>query len=91
MEYPLVILVAAAYHIPLVFEFLQKMLANYKGVLETFIGPTKIFVSGETLQVKDYSKFNWTFFDGPQRVERREKVFPKELKEAYDLGASLLN
>ena len=45
----------------------------------------------ETLQVKDYSKFNWTFFDGPQRVERREKVFPKELKEAYDLGASLLN
>lgn len=72
-------------------NFYQKMLANYKGVLETFIGPTKIFVSGETLQVKDYSKFNWTFFDGPQRVERREKVFPKELKEAYDLGASLLN
>ena len=28
---------------------------------------------------------------GPQRVERREKVFPKEMKEAYELGASLLN
>ena len=43
------------------------------------------------MQVKDYSKFDWTFFDGEQRVERREKVFPQELKEAYELGASLLD
>ena len=71
-------------------DMYSKMLENYKGTLSNFIGPTEVFVSGETMQVKDYSKFNWTFFDGAQRVERREKVFPDEMKQAYDLGASLL-
>ena len=66
------------------------MLENYRNTLTNFIGPTTVFVSGETMQVKDYSKFDWTFFDGPQRVERREKVFPKELEEVRRLGASLL-
>lgn len=66
------------------------LLENYKRTLETFIGPVRTFVSGETLQVKDYSKFDWTFFDAVQRAERREKVFPKELRQAYELGASLL-
>ena len=67
------------------------MLENYRNTLTNFIGPTTVFVSGETMQVKDYSKFDWTFFDGPQRVERREKVFPKEMEEARRLGASLLS
>ena len=67
------------------------MLENYRNTLTNFIGPTTVFVSGETMQVKDYSKFDWTFFDGSQRVERREKVFPKEMEEARRLGASLLN
>lgn len=66
------------------------MLENYRNTLTNFIGPTTVFVSGETMQVKDYSRFDWTFFDGPQRVERREKVFPKELEEVRRLGASLL-
>ena len=52
------------------------MLNGYKEILSKFIGPTEVFVSGETQQVKDYSKFNWTMFDGEQRYERREKVFP---------------
>ena len=72
-------------------DMYANLLENYRGVLERFIGPTTVFVSGETMQVKDYSKFNWTFFDGPQRVERRERVFPQEMKEAYKLGASLLD
>ncbi len=68
----------------------RDMLENYRNTLETFIGPTKVLVSGETLQVKDYSKFDWTMFDGDQRHERREKVFPKELEKAFEAGASLL-
>ena len=67
------------------------LLENYKNTLEKFIGPTKILVSGETLQVKDYSKFDWTMFDGDQRHKRREMVFPKELEYAYALGESLLD
>ncbi len=70
-------------------DFYQGMLEKYRSTLESFIGPTTVLSVGETMQVKDYSKFDWTFFDGPQRVERREKVFPEELKKAYELGSSI--
>ena len=63
----------------------------YQRTLSSFIGPTKTLVSGETMQVKDYSKFDWTFFDPQQRYERREKVFPQELRKAFEMGASLLD
>ena len=66
------------------------VLEKYRSTLETFVGPTKVLVAGETMQVKDYSKFDWTFFDGPARVERREKVFPEELKKAFKMGADLV-
>ena len=68
----------------------MKMLDGYRNTLNNFIGPTQIMVSGETMQVKDYSKFNWTFFNGEERVKRRETVFPKELEKAFALGKSLV-
>ena len=64
---------------------------NYRNTLDNFIGPTQTLVSGETMQVKDYSKFDWTFFDPQQRYDRREKVFPQEKKKAFDMGASLIS
>ena len=64
---------------------------NYRRVLSNFIGPTQTLVSGETMQVKDYSKFDWTFFDPQQRYERREKVFPSEKRKAFEMGAALLS
>ncbi len=66
------------------------MLEKYRSTLDTFIGPTQVLAVGETLQVKDYSKFDWTFFDADQRVERREKVFPEELQKAFQVGEKLL-
>ncbi len=66
------------------------VLANYKRTLENFIGPTEVLVSGETMQVKDYSKFDWTIFNADERVERREKIFPSEMKKAFDKGADLV-
>ena len=68
----------------------MKMLDGYRNTLNNFIGPTQTMVSGETMQVKDYSKFNWTFFNGEERVKRRETVFPKELEKAFALGKSLV-
>ena len=68
----------------------MKMLDGYRNTLNNFIGPTQVMVSGETMQVKDYSKFNWTFFNGEERVKRRETVFPKELEKAFALGKSLV-
>jgi NAD(P)H-dependent FMN reductase len=71
-------------------DLYKDLLEKYRSTLDTFIGPTQVLSVGETLQVKDYSKFDWTFFDAAQRVERREKVFPGELKTAFELGSNLL-
>ncbi len=65
------------------------MLETYRRNLETFMGPTKVLVSGETLQVEDYSKYTLSMFDPVQRKERREKVFPQELQKAFELGADM--
>lgn len=67
-----------------------QMLARYRENLSGFIGPTRTFVCGDTLQVKDYSRFNWTLFDPQAKQARRETVFPKEKEGAYRLGAELL-
>ncbi|MDO5809885.1 flavodoxin family protein [uncultured Methanobrevibacter sp.] len=67
------------------------LLQNYQGVFTNFVGPTEVFVSGETLQLKDYSKTDWPWFFNPEeRYERHEKVFPLEKKEAFEKGKSLL-
>ena len=71
-------------------DMYQGLLANYKNVLDTFVGPTKVLVSGETLQVKDYSRFNWTIFDPEQRKQRRETVFPEECRKAFKAGAAMV-
>ena len=65
------------------------LLQNYQQVLNRFVGPTEIFVSGDTLQLKDYSK-KWTLFDPAAKKLRHETVFPQECKKAYELGAALV-
>jgi hypothetical protein len=67
------------------------LLQNYQQVLSTFVGPTEVLVSGETLQLKDYSKTDWpwTMFDPQARQKRHETVFPEECKKAFDMGAAL--
>jgi len=66
------------------------MLEDYKQMFERFVGPTKMMIYGDTLQVDDYSKYDWTIFDPVKKKARHEEVFPLKLKEAYDLGAALL-
>ncbi len=67
------------------------MLKNYQQVLSAFVGPTEIFVSGETLQLKDYSKTDWpwTLFDPEAKRKRYETVFPEECQKAFEMGAAL--
>ena len=67
------------------------MLAGYKKRLERFIGPVKFLICGQTKQVKDYSKYGWTYFD-PQAVEERHKtVFQMEKAKVYALGAKMVS
>ena len=67
------------------------LLERYRQTLDTFVGPAQVLVSGETLQLKDFSRndWPWTIYDPEERKLRRETVFPEELKKAYEMGASL--
>ena len=67
------------------------LLRNYQQVLSRFVGPTEIFVSGNTLQLKDYSKTDWpwSLFDPEAKKTHHETVFPRNRQQAFELGAAL--
>ena len=69
----------------------QAMMINrYKGTLSGMVGPTKVMIAGDTLQVSDYSRYDWTMFDPAAKQKRREEVFPKEKEKAFELGRTLV-
>ena len=67
----------------------DKMLANYQNMLCNMVGPTKVMICSDTLQVSDYSKYNWTMFDPEAKKQRRETVFPTDKEKAFSLGAEM--
>jgi multimeric flavodoxin WrbA len=67
------------------------MLQRYQGSLGTFVGPTKLLISTDTLQVKDYSRYNWTMFNPEHKKERHEAVFPEDKKKAFALGGQMVS
>ena len=64
---------------------------NYQQVLSRFIGPTDVLISGDTLQLKDYSKtdWKWSMFDPEAKKLRHDTVFPAECRKAFDKGVEL--
>ena len=70
----------------------KALLQNYQRTMERFVGPTEVLVSGDTLQLKDYSKtdWEWSIFDPESNKQRHETVFPEERRKAYELGAELV-
>ena len=69
----------------------HEMVGNYQQTLNRFVGPTEVFVSGDTLQLKDYSKtdWQWTMFNPQAKQQRHDIVFPEECKKAFSMGADL--
>jgi len=68
----------------------QGLLQNYQKTLSRFVGKTEVFVSGDTLQIKDYDKTDWKwYFDGTAKKKRHEEVFPEECRRVCDLGRRL--
>lgn len=69
----------------------QTLLSGYQQTLSRFVGPTEVFVSGETLQLKDYSKLDWewSIFDPEAKKKRHGEIFPQERKKAYEMGIAL--
>lgn len=68
----------------------DRMLENYRNSLSGMVGPTKVMVCGDTLQVKDYSKYNWTMFNPKAKKARHNEVFPNEMKKAFSLGTEMV-
>ena len=60
-------------------------------VFNRFVGPAEIFLCGNTLQLKDYSKtdWQWSMFDPEAKKARHETVFPQECRKVFDMGAAL--
>lgn len=52
----------------------EGLVENYQQVMSRFVGPTEVFVSGDTLQLKDYDKTDWlwTLFDPESKKLRHE-------------------
>ena len=67
------------------------LIRDYRQTMNRFVGPTEVFVSGNTLQLKDYGKtdWEWTMFDPAAKMKRHENVFPKERQKAFEMGAAL--
>lgn len=69
----------------------KTLVENYRQTLGRFVGPCKVFVSGDTLQLNDYGKTDWpwSMFDPEKKKARHETVFPEECKAVYELGREL--
>ena len=70
----------------------SKLVSSLLQTFNSFVGQCEVLVSGETLQINDYSKLDWewSIFDPEQKRQRRETVFPQERKKAFELGAAMV-
>lgn len=70
----------------------QGLIGNYQQTMSRFVGPTEVLVSGDTLQLRDYSKtdWQWTMFNPEAKQQRHDTVFPEECKKAFAMGADLI-
>lgn len=66
-----------------------KLLEDYRATLSRFVGPTEVLACGNTLQVEDYSRYNWTNFDPEAKKAHREETFGGYLAKAYEMGKNL--
>lgn len=66
------------------------LLESYKNTLTSFVGATETLACGNTLQVDDYSQFDWTMFDPEAKKAYHEKTFAAYLEKAFASGKGLV-
>ena len=69
------------------------LMRNYQRTLSRFVGPAEILISGNTLQLEDYSKTDWpwSMFDPDAKQKRRKTVFPDECRRAFLMGEKMVH
>ena len=63
---------------------------GYARELQMLNGEVCLCPCHDTLQVADYSKYNMAGFDAERKRLSREKNFPKDLENAYQIGQRLV-
>ena len=53
-------------------------------------GYNEMLYSCDTYQFSDYSRYDCNMFPEDKKREQREKQFPKDLQNAYELGKRLV-
>lgn len=66
-------------------EPMEKLLSMFKALN----GTVQIYPCCDTLQVSDYSKFNMASFNEAHKKQMHETVFPRDIEQAFQLGAEL--
>lgn len=65
------------------------LLDGYQKTLSTFVGPTEVLCCGNTLQVNDYSKYDWTMFNPAEKKAHHDATFGEYLERAREIGSNL--
>lgn len=67
----------------------QKKARELAGSFRALNGSVEILPCCDTLQVADYSRYDMASFSEAHKRESREKQFPRDLAEAFRMGARL--
>lgn len=62
---------------------------GYARELQMLNGEVCLYPCHDTLQVADYSKYNMAGFDAERKRLSRERCFPQDLKNAFQIGKRL--
>ncbi len=62
-----------------------------KFFMERLFERCELFLSCDTKQFADYSKYDADVWDVSAKLKRHEEVFPKELEQAYEFGVKLVS
>ena len=68
----------------------KRKLTEQANAFRRLNGKVQTLCSFDTLQVKDYSKFNMASFNAEHKKALHEKQFPLDLEKARQMGAELV-
>ena len=68
----------------------RKKLSEQANAFRSLNGKVETLCSFDTLQVKDYGKFNMAGFNAEHKLAHHEKQFPLDLEKARQMGAELV-
>ena len=67
----------------------EKKLKDQINAFRSLNGEVRVLTGCDTLQVKDYSKYNMASFNEKHKIAHHEKQFPLDLNKAFKMGAEL--